>query len=78
MFRISRHRPWPPSIDLSTVRETLAYMREDARAVPGLEQVADALANAIHEVEVAESRLQPVSLEPIAARFLPARRGPLT
>ncbi len=77
MFRISRHRPWPPSIDLSTVRETLAYMREDARSVPGLENVADALASAIREVEVAESKLQPVSLEPIAARFLPARRGSL-
>lgn len=78
MFRISRHRPWPPSIDLSTVRETLAYMREDARSVPGLEQVADALANAIREVDAAERKLQPVSLEPIAARFLPARRGSLT
>ncbi len=37
MFRISRTRPWPPTIDLSTVRETLMYMRDDARAVPGLE-----------------------------------------
>jgi hypothetical protein len=36
------------------------------------------LAKAIREVEVAESKLQPVSLEPIAARFLPARRSSLT
>jgi hypothetical protein len=73
VFRISRHRPWPPSIDLATVRETLIYMRDDARAVPGLEQVAASLDAAIQDVEKAEAKLQPVSYSPIASRFLPAR-----
>lgn len=73
MFRISRHRPWPPAIDLSTVRETLIYMRDDARAVPGLEHVAASLDAAIGEVDAAEAKLKPVSLSPIESRFLPMR-----
>lgn len=73
MFRISRNRPWPPTIDLSTVRETLIYMRDDARAVPGLEQVAASLDAAIDEVDAAEATLKPISLSPIESRFLPMR-----
>lgn len=73
VFRIARHRPWPPAIDLSTVRETLTYMRDDARSVPGLEAVAASLDDAIQEVETAEAKLQPVSYSPIASRFLPMR-----
>lgn len=76
MFRISRKNPWPPAIDLSTVRETLIYMRDDARLVAGLENVAAALDKAVAEVETAESRMQPVSYSPIAAKFLPARSKP--
>lgn len=76
MFRISRHRPWPPEIDLATVRETLIYMRDDARAVPGLEQVAQSLDAAIRDVDAAEAKLQPVSYGPVASRFLPARLRP--
>lgn len=76
MFRISRKNPWPPAIDLSAVRETLIYMRDDARLVAGLENVAAALDKAVAEVEAAESRMQPVSYSPIAAKFLPARSKP--
>jgi len=72
VYRISRTHPWPPSIDLSTVRETLTYMRDDARSVPGLEQVAAALDTALSEVDAAEERLQPVSLSPTMSRFLPS------
>ncbi|MCU0954453.1 MAG: hypothetical protein MUC37_07530 [Hyphomicrobium sp.] len=73
MFRISRHRPWPPAIDLSTVRETLTYMRDDARSIPGLEALAQSLDAAIAEVDATEDRLQPHTASPIASRFLPAR-----
>lgn len=76
MFRISRDRPWPPSIDLATVRETLIYMRDDARGVPGLEKVAQSLDAAIQDVDVAQAKLTPVSYSPIASRFLPARLRP--
>jgi hypothetical protein len=73
VFRISRNRPWPPAIDLSTVRETLIYMRDDARAVPGLEHVAASLDAAISEVDAAEATFKPISLSPIESRFLPMR-----
>lgn len=73
MFRIPRHRPWPPAVDLSTVRETLIYMRDDARSVPGLESLAQSLDEAIAEVDAAEAKLQPAVASPIASRFLPAR-----
>jgi hypothetical protein len=73
VFRISRERPWPPAIDLATVRETLIYMRDDARAVPGLETVAQSLDAAIRDVDAAEAKLAPVSYSPIQSRFLPAR-----
>ncbi len=73
MFRISRNRPWPPAIDLATVRETLIYMRDDARAVPGLEHVAASLDAAIGEVDAAEANLKPISLSAIESRFLPMR-----
>jgi hypothetical protein len=73
VFRIPRHRPWPPAVDLSTVRETLTYMRDDARSVPGLESLAQSLDEAIAEVDAAEAKLQPAMTSPIASRFLPAR-----
>ncbi len=73
MFRISRNRLYPPTIDLSTVRETLTYMRDDAKLVPGLEDVAASLDQALETVEAAESRMKPVSYSPIASRFLPAK-----
>lgn len=73
MFRISRQRPWPPVIDLHTVRETLAYMKDDMERVAGLEKVAAALQEALDEIERARPPA-PVPLSPIAARFL-ARRA---
>lgn len=73
MFRISRKSPWPPSIDLSTVRETLRYIEDDARRVPGLERVAAAITATIKEIEDAERKVKPVALKPMTARFLPRR-----
>lgn len=73
MFRIPRAHPWPPTLDLSTVRETLHYMRDDARRIPGLEGLADALDKAMAEAEQAERRSEPVTYSPIVARFLPKR-----
>ena len=79
MFRITRHRAVPPSVDLSTVRETLLYLRDDARSVAGLEQVAVALDAALDEVEAAEQRQQPaLTANPVASRFLPLRAKPVS
>lgn len=74
MFRISRSQPWPPHIDLSTLRETLAYMHDDMCRVPGLEKLRDALGEAMREAEAAEAKAPPLVEGPLAARFLPRKR----
>jgi hypothetical protein len=61
----------PRTLDLATVRETLAYVHDDMRRAPGLERVAAALAAAIAEVEWAERASAPSRTRPAPARFLP-------
>lgn len=74
MFRIQRSKPWPPAIDLGTVRDTLQYMHDDMHRVPGMEKVAAALEQALAEVDAADKAAGPPSLEAIDfARFLPRR-----
>lgn len=73
VFHIPRSRPWPPQIDLATLRETLAYMHDDMCRVPGLEKLRDALGSAIKEAEAAERRQPPLVEGPLAAKFLPRR-----
>jgi len=73
MFRIQRTPAWPPAIDLTTVRETIAYMEGDLRRVPGLEAAASALKTAIHEIEAAERTMNPRPLTRLATKFLPRR-----
>ncbi len=77
MFRIPRSQPWPPAIDLATVRETLLYMHDDMKRVPGLESVAEALQTALAEIETAErqaNQTRRTQLSPIAAKFMPVWR----
>lgn len=76
MFRIPRSKAgsgqWPPQIDLSTVRETIAYMQDDMERVPELKGVAAALMATINEID----RVKPkpmVGNSPFAVRFLPWR-----
>lgn len=74
MFKIPRNQPWPPTLDLTTVRDTLDYMRSDMQRVPGLERVAAALDDALIEIEVAEQQARPAlpTKGPITnARFVP-------
>ena len=73
MFRIQRTPAWPPALDLSTVRETIADMEGDLRRVPGLEAAAKALKTAISEIEAAERLMQPQPYTTLATRFLPRR-----
>lgn len=75
MFKISRHRPWPPSIDLSTVRRTVAYMQGDLARVPGLEKIADALATALKEIDAVDRRPKVVDITDsvLRTRFLPRK-----
>ncbi len=73
MFRINRSNPWPPHIDLSTLRETLVYMHDDMTRVPGLEKLRDALALALKEAEAAETAARSKRVNITNARFLPRR-----
>lgn len=75
MFKISRTRPWPPQIDLSTVRKTVAYMQGDLARVPGLEKVAESLANTLKEIDAVDSRPRVVDITASVtrSRFLPRK-----
>ncbi|MGD9669534.1 MAG: hypothetical protein AB7U75_10820 [Hyphomicrobiaceae bacterium] len=73
MYHIPRSNPWPPHIDLSTLRETLLYMHDDMARAPGLEKLRDALALALKEAEAAEASARARSPNIINARFLPRR-----
>lgn len=73
MYRIPRSKPWPPQIDLATLRETLAYMHDDMVRAPGLEKLRDALATAIKEAEAAEQRSPVSTFVPLPVRFMPRR-----
>lgn len=73
MYRIPRSNPWPPQIDLTTLRETLIYMHGDMARVPGLEKLRDALAVALEEAEAAQAVAQTKVTNITRARFLPRR-----
>lgn len=76
MFRTHRSRPWPADVDLSSARETLAYLEDDMSRVPGLEKVVQAIRLAMSEIETAErSAPYPVAHTPQASRFIPWRQS---
>ena len=64
-----------PLVDLGSVRETLAYIREDLQRVPGLERAAEHLVSALAEVEAADRRrLAPIPRSVLEARLRARRR----
>ena len=74
MFKIPRSNPWPPTIDLSTVRQTIAYMQGDMARIAGLEKIAAALDTAIREIDAVQSRpVAPFNASVTRSRFLPRR-----
>ena len=61
-----------PLIDLGTVCDTLAYIRDDLQRVPGLERAAELIGSALSEVVAAERwRLSPIPCSVLETRFLP-------
>ncbi len=70
MFKIQRVPAWPPALDLSTVRETIAYMEGDLKRIPGLEAAATALKTAMREIDAAEKSMKPQPYARLATRFL--------
>ena len=74
MFKIPRSPSWPPHIDLSTARQTIAYIHDDMARVDGMEGVAKALEAALNELEAVEAKAKPpIQLTPITAKFMPTR-----
>ena len=76
MFKIDRSSPWPPDIDLATIRGTLCYIEDDMRRVPQLEAVAAALGEVIREIDKAEAKSPPKIADGVVthSRFVPFRR----
>lgn len=74
MFR-SKSTARSHHIDLDTIRETLAYMRDDVAADPALANVAGALDEAIVALDAAtDSRSgSPAATSPYEARFFSIR-----
>lgn len=76
MYRLPRPKAWPPTLDLSTVRETLQYMHGDLQRVPGLEKAAAQMAKTIAELDAAEraanAKTRP-RLSVMEAKFMPRR-----
>ena len=76
VFRSSRRPPRPQAIDLSTIRETVSYMHDDAVRTPGCERLAIAFGAVLREIDAAErQRLASPVGEIISARFIPFRRA---
>ena len=64
-----------PLIDLGTVRDTLAYIRDDLQRVPGLECAAELIASALAEIAAAERRrLAPIPRSVLETRLLQRRK----
>lgn len=63
----------PKALDLSTVREVLAYMHDDLRRAPGFERAAAALATAIAEIERSERGIAGSTNPTAHARFRSVR-----
>jgi hypothetical protein len=64
-----------PLIDLGTVRETLAYIRDDFQRVPALERAAELIDAALAEVQAAERRrLAPIARSVLEMRLRPRHR----
>lgn len=77
MFRTPRTPPCPPAIDLATVRETLHYMHDDMKRVPGLEAVAAAMQTTLAEIEMVErqaNQSRPAAHPANDATFMPMWR----
>jgi hypothetical protein len=60
-----------PLVDLGTLMETLAYIRDDLQDLPGFERAAELVGSALAELEAADRRQLPQS---ILAAYLRPRR----
>jgi hypothetical protein len=68
-----KQRAVSTTLDLETVRETLAYIRDDLQRVSGLENATSALSLAVIEIDRAQRASQPIANSIIKSRFLRRR-----
>jgi hypothetical protein len=69
------HKRSVPLIDLDTVKDTLAYIRDDLARVPGLESAAEHLSSTLGEIAAAERRrLAPIPRTVLEARYAARRK----
>jgi hypothetical protein len=61
-----------PLVDLGTILETLPYIRDDLRNLPGFERAAELVGTALSELEAADRRQLPQSI--LEAYLRPRRR----
>lgn len=78
MFNVFKRSPQSPlqrqRIDLASVRDTLLYIESDLAGTPGLERVANAISDALAEIDRMELTCKPFEAPAVTqARFLPAR-----
>jgi hypothetical protein len=70
-----QRKPNVPLVDLETIRETLLYIRDDIRRVPGLEKAAERLTATLAEIAAVERRrMAPLFGSGIHASLLPRRK----
>lgn len=56
MFRINRQDPWPPEIDLASIRSTLTKLERSLDRVPEFSEIAKSLDEAIAAIDKVEAR----------------------
>jgi hypothetical protein len=54
VFKVSRTVPWPPLLDLHSVRRNLAPIQQDLASMPALAKASIALEAVIAEIDAAE------------------------
>lgn len=74
VFSFTKARQHRPHFDLETVRETLLYMQSDLQSQPDLKSVAEAIADAVAELDLVANRETASSArtDVISASFVPA------
>ncbi|NOT70066.1 MAG: hypothetical protein HOP09_01925 [Hyphomicrobium sp.] len=73
MFSVSKRPQLRQRIDLASVRDTLLYLESDLAGAPGLERIANAISDALAEIDRMELSAAPFEAPAVTqARFLPA------
>ena len=56
VYKINRENPWPPELDLATIRSTLRALEGDMRRIPQFIEVAEALTQTLAALDKVEAK----------------------